>query len=269
MKSKIKLLIKNFNKSHKKYQKFIIKNIAKPLINKKGFFEFFGKIKKINLYFIILILNLMIFTTSTSAFYPEKTLVSGDQENLAKTISSISSYTPAIEEKNILSDKEVFSYLEKPEIINTKTREEIDKEKIQEEKKIISYNKNRNVVVREKRNYQTEEINSDISSSRGDNRYYYGYCTWYVANRRQDIPNQWGNAKSWLSSAQNSGWPTGNSPQAGSIIVTGESWAGHVGYVEKVEGDKVIISEMNYSGWGRVNTRELDINDPAIRGYIY
>lgn len=102
--------------------------------------------------------------------------------------------------------------------------------------------------------------------------YPYGYCTWWVAQKRP-VPS-WGNAKDWLDNAQNSGFPVCKGsycpPQVGAIIsLKGPAGYGHVGYVEKVEGNKVIFSEMNYIGWGKMNYRSLKIGDPQIKGYIY
>jgi hypothetical protein len=77
------------------------------------------------------------------------------------------------------------------------------------------------------------------------NGYTWGQCTWYVKNRRPDIPNNWGNAGGWFYAAQSMGWPTGYSPRPGAI---GEE-SGHVVYVESVNGDGTVnISEMNWAG---------------------
>lgn len=95
----------------------------------------------------------------------------------------------------------------------------------------------------------------------------YGYCTWYVAQKRV-IP--WsGHAKNWIVNARKLGYAIGNEPAVGAIIVTRESWYGHVGYVEKVEGNQVTFSEMNHKGWGVISTRTLNKNDRKIIGYIY
>lgn len=109
-----------------------------------------------------------------------------------------------------------------------------------------------------------------VSHSAGsrNNSYPYGYCTYYVATRRA-VPTQWGNAKSWLNSASRSGYGTGSSPAAGAIVVTSESWWGHVAYVEDVSDGYITISEMNYNGWGVTNRRTLPANGGVIRGYIY
>lgn len=97
--------------------------------------------------------------------------------------------------------------------------------------------------------------------------YPYGQCTWYVAQKRY-IP--WsGHAYTWLAQARQYGWQTGAAPQVGAIIVTRESWYGHVGYVESIQGEWVTFSEMNHLGWGIKDVRTLHINDYRIRGYIY
>ncbi len=80
------------------------------------------------------------------------------------------------------------------------------------------------------------------------NGYDFGWCTWYVKSRRPDIPNRWGDAWMWLSSAQASGFGTGSTPKVGAV-----AWArggNHVAYVEAVNQDgTVTVSEMNYQGW--------------------
>lgn len=101
------------------------------------------------------------------------------------------------------------------------------------------------------------------------NTYAYGYCTWWVKAKRPDLPNQLGNANAWLSSARNTGLATGNAPRPGAAVVTSEGPIGHVAYVEAVEGNEIVISEMNYSGWNRTNTRRISADSGAIRGYIY
>ncbi|MCL5794842.1 MAG: CHAP domain-containing protein [Patescibacteria group bacterium] len=114
----------------------------------------------------------------------------------------------------------------------------------------------------------TSTKGAKLAEYSGNNSYPYGWCTWYAASRRS-VPGNWGNAGSWLRSAQNSGYATGSEPQSGAIIVTNESWVGHVGYVESVNGDQVTISEMNYRGWGVVSSRTINAGSGAIKGYIY
>ena len=95
----------------------------------------------------------------------------------------------------------------------------------------------------------------------------YGYCTWYVAQRRY-VP--WGgNAGTWLYNAKAQGYATGRTPRPGAIMVSSESWWGHVAIVEKVAGNIITISEMNYKGWAKRSTRVLDATSRVIKGFIY
>ena len=109
----------------------------------------------------------------------------------------------------------------------------------------------------------------------GLSHYYpYGQCTWWVAQKRAIPP--WGNAKDWLNNAIASGFPVCQgsycTPQIGAVIsLKGNPYYGHVGYVENVnvKENKVIFSEMNYIGWGKMNYRDLTIGNSRILGYIY
>lgn len=65
-------------------------------------------------------------------------------------------------------------------------------------------------------------------------------CTGYVASRR--VVGQWGDAVTWPSYAKAEGYYVGSVPVAGAIGQRGN----HVVYVEKVDGDRVYISERNY-----------------------
>ena len=100
------------------------------------------------------------------------------------------------------------------------------------------------------------------------NAYPYGWCTYYVATRRY-VPGGWGNAKSWLSSARSAGYPTGSQPVAGAIMVSNESWMGHVAYVESVSGSSFTVAEMNYKGWGVRSRRTISKGSGIIMGFVY
>lgn len=100
------------------------------------------------------------------------------------------------------------------------------------------------------------------------NGYPYGYCTYYIATRRA-VPSSWGNAGQWLGSAQRAGYSTGSTPAAGAIMVTRESWWGHVAYVESVNGSTFTVAEMNYAGWGVTSRRSVSVNDSVIKGFVY
>lgn len=104
----------------------------------------------------------------------------------------------------------------------------------------------------------------------GGNGYDYGWCTWYVSNRRAElgrpVPNNLGNARTWYTVGVRSGLPTGNTPMPGAVAVN--QGGNHVMVVEVVNGDGSFwVSEMNASGqvsmtdtrsaggWGRINWR--------------
>jgi len=102
--------------------------------------------------------------------------------------------------------------------------------------------------------------------------YPYGQCTWWVAQKRA-IPS-WGNANTWINNAAASGYRVCLGrycpPQIGAVIyLKGHRVYGHVGYVERIEGDQVIFSEMNYLGLGVHNLRSLSVMSSLIQGYIY
>lgn len=95
------------------------------------------------------------------------------------------------------------------------------------------------------------------------NTYSPGYCTWYAKNMRPDLPNNLGNANTWVSRAAAQGLATGSAPQAGAIGQQGM----HVVYVQSVNADgTVTISEMNYKGLYVISTRTVPAN--TFR-YIY
>jgi len=103
--------------------------------------------------------------------------------------------------------------------------------------------------------------------SRGRHNFPYGQCTWYVAQHRY-VP--WGgNAGTWLYHARAYGAKTGKTPKVGAIVVTSESWYGHVAIVTKVKNGSITIKEMNYKGWAVVSSRTLSIKSRKIKGYIY
>lgn len=99
-------------------------------------------------------------------------------------------------------------------------------------------------------------------------RFPYGYCTWYVAQKRY-VPWR-GNAGTWLYQAKALGYRTGRTPAVGAIVVTTENrFYGHVALVEKVSGGNITVSEMNYVGWGKTDRRVLSASSRVIKGYIY
>lgn len=111
-------------------------------------------------------------------------------------------------------------------------------------------------------------VAADLGASDG-NTYAKGYCTWWVKSKRPDLPNRLGNAGRWLGNAVGAGLPTGQAPKPGAVVVTGEGPIGHVGYVEAVEGDEIIVSDMNMIGRGKVSKRRMSTNAGVIKGFIY
>lgn len=96
------------------------------------------------------------------------------------------------------------------------------------------------------------------------NTYTWGQCTWYVKNRRADLPNMLGNGGSWVGNAAAQGYATGSTPRAGAVAEI----PGHVMYVESVNKNGTVnISEMNYNGGvGVVNHRTIPASSAR---YIY
>jgi surface antigen len=109
----------------------------------------------------------------------------------------------------------------------------------------------------------------------GANAFAYGYCTWWVAHKR-NIPWR-GNAAQWWWNARAFGAPEGATPKPGAIMVMGISASspqGHVAYVEAINPNgSFLISEMNWwgvpgGGWGRVDYRTVT-SMRGILGFIY
>ena len=127
----------------------------------------------------------------------------------------------------------------------------------------------------EKRQYATTaggtpQITGRILSGKAGtgHRFPYGYCTWFVAQKRY-VP--WGgNAGTWLYHAKAMGYATGKTPRPGAIVVTTENrYYGHVAYVEKVNGSTFTISEMNYVGYAKTSRRTMATSSRVIKGFIY
>lgn len=105
----------------------------------------------------------------------------------------------------------------------------------------------------------------------GYNGYVPGYCTWYVANKRiqigRPLPANLGNASTWDNYAPQ-GW--NRTPAYGAAVVTKESGAGHVAFVEQVYDDgSVLISEMNRRRRYEITSRVLSPAEAASYKYIH
>lgn len=107
-----------------------------------------------------------------------------------------------------------------------------------------------------------------VANYGGGNTYDYGYCTWYVKNRRgATLPNNLGNANTWYSRAAAQGMAVGSQPRAGAVGTTTRGALGHVVYVESVNGDGTInISEMNAPTFGATTYRTASASEFS---YIY
>lgn len=120
----------------------------------------------------------------------------------------------------------------------------------------------------------------------GYNGYDYGFCTWYVANRRAQygnpVPANLGNASTWDNRAAAMGMNVNKVPAVGAAVVTSQSGAGHVAFVEALNSDGSIwISEMNSrgqvsmtdstptGGWGRIDWKLVPADRAATYNYIH
>jgi surface antigen len=100
------------------------------------------------------------------------------------------------------------------------------------------------------------------------NHFAFGYCTWYVANRRY-VP-WFGDGGQWFPNARPYGYAEGQTPRAGAIMVTSEGGVGHVAYVERVNSDgSWLVSEMNFVAWDVVSQRTLRPGFGYLIGFIY
>ncbi|WP_434121600.1 CHAP domain-containing protein [Salinicoccus roseus] len=116
--------------------------------------------------------------------------------------------------------------------------------------------------------------------SYGTNHYYWGDCTWYVFERRQQlgkpVGNNWGNAYDWDNRARSAGYTVNNSPSVGAIIQanawTNYAWGlGHVAVVERINSDgSILVSEMNFgSGKGVKSFRTISSSQVSGHNFIH
>jgi surface antigen len=119
----------------------------------------------------------------------------------------------------------------------------------------------------------------------GYNGYDYGFCTWYVANRRAEIgrpvPANLGNAATWDDRATFAGMNVSKSPSYGAAVVTSQRGAGHVAFVERVDADGIWVSEMNSrgqrsitdttsaGGWNRTDFKFIPMSTAVTYNYIH
>ncbi len=106
------------------------------------------------------------------------------------------------------------------------------------------------------------------------NRYAYGYCTYWVYNRRaqlgRPVGSYWGDAVTWDSYARAAGYRVDKIPEIGAVLQDPNIAPpyGHVAVVEKIGPDgSVTLSEMNYVGWNIISSRT--ISAAQARNYTY
>lgn len=94
-------------------------------------------------------------------------------------------------------------------------------------------------------------------------RWYYctrqctSYVAWAVERSGRYAPKGWGDAKNWVNMAPAS-WKVA-APRAGDIaVVTSGTW-GHVMYVERVEGGRMLVSEYNAKLTGLYSYRWISL----------
>jgi surface antigen len=106
-------------------------------------------------------------------------------------------------------------------------------------------------------------INTNIAAAvRGIGDFFpYGQCTWWASQRYHQLHGiyvPWminANAYQWVARAYEFHWRVSSQPSVGAIIVlapwTQGTWGvGHVGVVESVSGNRVLVSNMNWNGAG-------------------
>lgn len=120
----------------------------------------------------------------------------------------------------------------------------------------------------------TSASRSWLTASVG-NRYAAGNCTWYAYERRlqlgRPIGSFWGHAKAWSASARAAGLVVNNVPAPGAIIqnVWGGYGYGHVGIVERVDGQNIYVSDMNYAGYNIISSRIVPLAEAGRYNFIH
>ncbi len=109
--------------------------------------------------------------------------------------------------------------------------------------------------------------------------YYKCQCTSFVAWRLNHVNgvsfnNQykgyhWGNAKTWISAAKNSGVTVNNTPKVGSVACSTAGTYGHVAWVAAVNGDNVTIEEYNYNYSEAYHCRTLTKTQMSNKSFQY
>jgi peptidoglycan hydrolase CwlO-like protein/surface antigen len=91
----------------------------------------------------------------------------------------------------------------------------------------------------------------------------WGYCTrqcvsyaaWAVERSGRHAPRYYGNAKNWVAAAYDDGIPVFRDPEPGDVAISTSGTWGHAMYVEKVDGDRIYVSQYNQQLTGRYSTQ--------------
>lgn len=92
----------------------------------------------------------------------------------------------------------------------------------------------------------------------------WGYCTrqcvsytaWAVERSGRRAPKYYGSAKYWVAAAMRDGVPVYTSnPQPGDVAISTAGTWGHAMYVEKVDGNRILVSQYNQQLTGRYSTQ--------------
>jgi surface antigen len=106
------------------------------------------------------------------------------------------------------------------------------------------------------------------------NRYAFGNCTYWAAQRRaqigKPIPNTWGDAYLWAGRARADSYIVDHTPTPGAIMQTSGGSLGHVAFVESVDGDGTWhISEMNVIGLNQADYRKMSPQTASYYNFIH
>jgi surface antigen len=96
-----------------------------------------------------------------------------------------------------------------------------------------------------------------------------GNCTNYAAQKFDSVApapklNWNGNAGVWAQKALAAGWRVSMNAfdvHAQSIIVWNDGGYGHVGWIEQVRNGQILVSEMNWVGFGKVSSTWLPVSN--------
>ena len=101
--------------------------------------------------------------------------------------------------------------------------------------------------------------------------FYWGNCTRFVGQYKN--VNWWGNANQWLANARAKWHATWTQAKPWAIIVFGGGGYnpryGHVGIVQKVTGNQMVVVDMNYRRLNEVTYRNVTVGSAWIVWYIY